>query len=739
MGVFEPGPVRERVELANEPEFFLGELKIKPAERLVIVNGEQRELQPRVMQVLIALAKARPQVVSRFRLFELCWDGRVVGDDALNRCILALRHLALGFTPHPFIIETVPRVGHRLLVPEEGNLAPAPSAGNSRRRAFITALALMLVVAAALLAWQQRSVSPEPASIAVLPFRTVGTGDPYFAEGISEEILGQLASEPNFRVAGNSSSSEIGRKPNVNEVAQRLNIDYVLEGSVRREGDRVRVSAGLVRTSDGIRLWSDSYDGKLDDVFAIQQRISSAIAGALKRRLIRTPALSGPLVTNGEAYKLYLTARGLIRTGDRRVGGTATALLRDAINIDPNYAPVWATLAEATQLDGALKDRETYAAAIPKAQSYARHALGLAPNLAEAHLALGMALGYGDPEGVTHLRRAAHLNPNSAEILFGLGGAHDAAGEFDQELAAYQKARGIDPLWPRTVAVTAYLTAEMGKRAEAESMVRSGLPNNSIQQQLLLGRIAWIFGDFSEAARLWSIVAKSNSPRWRDRASWDMKNATFAVGLGSPPNPIPQPFSSRSHWRAWVEAPPGPTDWQAHNRDPVIAEVYRAENIVAAKLMLNAGRAAELAALYDGKVGLLGLRPRQSLRIDQIDVAPVVALSLRQIGRVAEADRLLHDADLAIHAVYRRSRVPFWFDAAAAAVWASQGKRREALAVLERAIERGWTYSNRTDLRDIIDEPAFRSLHGDARFERLRLRLAAHMARERKETQRLLI
>ena len=110
----------------------------------------------------------------------------------------------------------------------------------------------------------------------------------------------------------------MGKDADAREVARRLDVDYVVEGSVRRQGDQVRVNADLVRAKDGIRLWSDSYDGKLDDIFAIQQRIGGAIAGALRRKLIRTPTLSGPLVTNGEAYNLYLTARGLIRTRNMR-------------------------------------------------------------------------------------------------------------------------------------------------------------------------------------------------------------------------------------------------------------------------------------------------------------------------------------------------------------------------------------------------------------------------------------
>src|SRR5215213_4325409 len=103
-----------RVDLADEPDFDLGGMRVRPPELAVEFDGQRHELQPRVMQVLVALAKARPSVVSRDKLVELCWEGRIVGDDSVNRCILALRHLAQQLTPQPFSIETVPRVGYRL-------------------------------------------------------------------------------------------------------------------------------------------------------------------------------------------------------------------------------------------------------------------------------------------------------------------------------------------------------------------------------------------------------------------------------------------------------------------------------------------------------------------------------------------------------------------------------------------------------------------------------------------------
>jgi TolB-like protein/DNA-binding winged helix-turn-helix (wHTH) protein len=743
MADVEPGTSSERIDLANVGEFELGRLTIRPSELLVLANGDRRELQPRVMQVLVALAQARPAVVSRDKLIEQCWHGRVVGDDALNRCILSLRHVSKEFTPQPFAIETVPRIGHRLL--ENGvTQDPATRASKSRRSQLVVlAMLLALIAAAGLFIWQQRRASgagADPASIAVLPFRNLGSGESYFAEGIGEEIVARLAREPQFRVAGGRSSGQLESDADIREVARRLNVTYLLEGSVRREGDRVRVNADLVRASDGIRLWSDTYDGKLDDIFLIQQRIGEAIAEALRRKLVRRPSLSGPLVTNGEAYNLYLTARGLIKTRNKDVYVTSSNLLRDAIKLDPNYAPAWASLAESISLEDYPDGAEGLIAALPNADRYARHALQLAPNLADGQRVVALLLPYGSPDALSHYRRAVELDPNSAENLIGFGSALGAAGEFDAEMAAYRRARELDSIWYRTTGQLAIRLAETGQRTQAEAIANLGFANNQSNLHIILGRIAAIFGDFSEAGRHWSITARANSPRWSPRARAGVADVRMHVGIDPTPAGY-KPGYIRVHQIAEVQTSRGPTTsmWLKRNRNAAAADVYRDDNHMAAKLMLKAGRPQELAAVYDGPVGLLSLRPNTPVRADQLHEAAVVALALKLAGRPADADRLLKQADSRITALYRQRTIPFALDADVAAIRAVQGRRDQALSMLERAVRRGWSDSGNTDLPDIADEPAFRALNGDPRFERIRADLAAHLKRERAEVEKLRI
>lgn len=239
------------IDLAHEPVFRLGQMEVRPATREVLGPGERREvLEPRIMQVLAALARRRGEVVSRDDLITACWSGRLVGDDAVNRCVAALRRLdpdAVSMT-----IETIARVGYRL---EE--LRPDAAASCE-------------------------------ALVAVLPFENLSdeAGMGHFSDGISEEILQAVSRRTDLKVIGRSSSFQFrGSQKALTHVAEQLRATHVLDGSVRRSGEQVRITAYLIECESQTTLWSDRFDRRLSDVFALQDAIAEAVAAALTQAL----------------------------------------------------------------------------------------------------------------------------------------------------------------------------------------------------------------------------------------------------------------------------------------------------------------------------------------------------------------------------------------------------------------------------------------------------------------------
>lgn len=257
-------------------------------------------------------------------------------------------------------------------------------------------------------------------SVAVLPFLNMSPGheEDYLSDGMTEELINALAHVPGLKVVSRTSSFTFkGSKTDVREVAQKLNVGAVVEGSVRKSGNRLRVTAQLVNASDGYQLWSQTFDRELTDVFVIQEGIATAVANALQVQL-GGRALVGQSTKDFEAYELYLKGRQSSTEFVTEKLSKAVSYFRAAIDRDPSFSNAWAGLADAyAVLDHAsgvppMKPAESYRLA----EEAGKRALSLDANSAEAHTALGhiyLHLG-ANAEAGRHLRRAIELNPNSA-------------------------------------------------------------------------------------------------------------------------------------------------------------------------------------------------------------------------------------------------------------------------------------------------------------------------------------
>lgn len=296
------------------------------------------------------------------------------------------------------------------------------------------------------------SESDSRKSIAVLPFANM-SGDAeneYFSDGMTEEIVNALTQLRDLRVAARTSSFAFkGTSPDLVDVRTKLKVATVLEGSVRKAGDRLRITAQLIDASSGYHLWSERYDRKLEDVFAIQDEIATAIADKLQVTLAtgaREPLVRPP-TENLEAYDLYLRGRFLVNQGgeDARKG---LGYFEQALSTDPQYALAHAGIAEAYHWLGGtgifrLKD------VLPRAQKAARRALELDETLPEAHFQLGLLAWSHEfdwSNAEKHLLRALELNPDLPQLHSLYGFFLASMGRFEESLSSLQRGVQLDPL-----------------------------------------------------------------------------------------------------------------------------------------------------------------------------------------------------------------------------------------------------------------------------------------------------
>src|SRR5687767_4135052 len=369
-----------------------------------------------------------------------------------------------------------------------------PAAAAAPRRHGL-AIAVVLLLVGGLGGWlllKPDAVPPAEAqkSLAVLPFESVGgdTANAYFAEGIGEELTTALAQLPGLRVAGRSSAMRFkGKGASAQEVGAALGVNSVLDGTVRRAGGRVRITAQLTSATDGLVIWTDSYDRESKDVFALQDEISRAIVAALQVRLAAGPARTAAATgtTNLEAYDLYLRALSLYR---RRGAGLrqAEALLEEARTRDPGFARAHALLATVL-VTQPYHLPVPVGQQIPRAKAAAERAIALDPGLSEGHQALGMTyLNALDWEpALREVRQAIALDPTSSEAEYRLGFILYTAGQLEEAIPAFQRAKQHDPLYllpaaylGNSLVVTGQIDAgiaESRRAAELDSTVVTGL------------------------------------------------------------------------------------------------------------------------------------------------------------------------------------------------------------------------------------------------------------------------
>ena len=406
-------------------------------------EGRVVQLQEQPLKLLELLLERPGETVSRETIREHLWppDVHVEFEPALNAAVRRLREALGDSASSPRFVATVPKQGYRFIAPVSRAKAP---------RRWVPWAAVAVVVLG-LSAWFWSFRDTGPVRLAVLPFENL-SGDPerdYISEGLTEELIDQLSvvSPGDLHVIARTSVENYeGTDVNVGHVGAELDVEYVLEGSVRVHEDALRISTRLVRVDGQANVWSDSFDRPFEKLLDTERAIAREVAESLAAELVTSPPPRP--VPSGDAYARYLEGRYLLNQRTADGFERAVAAFEAARGLDPHYAAAYRGLAESFALAGNydwIAPKQAY----PKAREHTEKALELDPDAAEAHLLLAfLQHGYEWRHDAAErsFRRALELNPNLARAYLWRGGFLSSRGRHDEALASTRRALELDPL-----------------------------------------------------------------------------------------------------------------------------------------------------------------------------------------------------------------------------------------------------------------------------------------------------
>ena len=442
------------------PIYRFGPFVLDIADRSLKRDGAAISLTPKTFDLLVVLVENAGRLVEKDALLRRVWPDVAVEEGNLTKGVFSLRQVLEGDGPARYV-ETVPKRGYRftadVIAPSDASPphTPAPVAH-----------------------------APQENSIAVMPFTDMSAGrdHEFFCEGMSEEIINALGRVLELRVASYTSSFRFKAKAaDTATIGRELNVAWLLEGSVRKAGEMVRIAVQLVRADDGFSAWSGRFDRRLDDIFSVQDDIAGMIAETLTQRVAK---IASPLITSKtsahEAYSLYLEGRYLWNKRPGDVVWQAIDRFERAIAIDPHFAPAHAALASVYGTLGAWEYGVLPPAeALAKAKAAARRALELDPHLAAGHTAIGYTTLHFDwaaDQACDEFDQAIALNPAWVDAHHWHSHALCAAGRFQESLDACRRIVELDPVNPLMHAHVAwhhYMAREYSTAlAQAEKVMR---------------------------------------------------------------------------------------------------------------------------------------------------------------------------------------------------------------------------------------------------------------------------
>ena len=445
----------------NNQPFRVADINVDPSGNVMFLDNHDVLLEPRVMDVLCVLAASANKVVLRDSLIEEAWNVKHVSNESVTRVISLLRKAFKQFDAPTKYIQTVQKRGYKL-------------SANVQYEQTSTAETVIH--------------KDEVVRLAVLPFRTLtaADGQEFLADGIVDELITTLGKVPQLRIAGRTSSFRFkNANSSVSEIASQLNVSHLLDGAVHRHDNQLRISVSLIDGTTGFEVWSDSFDGTIDDVFASREDVARTIANGLTASLNLTAHDLRPrsLTDSREAYGLFLQGRALtLRAVGEGVLETAKDLLTQALEIDLNFAECWAALAETHLYTAVLTPSLERSALAERMADAARKAIALNPESGHARAMLGVyEFINGNPVAALDLAFEAYrLEPTNVDVMVRLGSFLMYIGRTRDAMPYIKAAIERDPVHGRTyIALCAghLCLGEYDKAiAAGERMVDLGFP-----------------------------------------------------------------------------------------------------------------------------------------------------------------------------------------------------------------------------------------------------------------------
>lgn len=463
-------------------DFRLGDWTVRPRRGYIERGNEIVHIHPKPMAVLECLAAAAGEVVTRDELFDSVWPGVIVSDDALAQCVVELRKSFGDSARDAKIITTIPKVGYCLIPPVTPLNEVSPV---SRHRPLLIGFGFLSVIVVIFALYQfvfvdEESVaivtdSEDRTSIAVLPFvnRSSQAGDEYFSDGIHDELLSRLSRIPALRVISRTTVNQYrNTEKSLPEIADELSVATILEGSVQRDGKQVRINVQLIDAHSDDHLWSQTYDSELVNIFAVQDEISTAIAIALKE-FLGINIVVGPQISetgSTEAHDAYLRGHYLMAKRTSADIEGAVKEFERAVGLDPEYAIAHAELAMALIFAGGNRYRVLPRdEAIARAETHAKLAMALEPNLSEAHAAVG-GLAWRNSafdDALAAFSRALQINPNYSDVHNWIALIYARVGRYKEVFPHQEEALRLNPVSMVAMGNYVHSLIDMGRLDEA--------------------------------------------------------------------------------------------------------------------------------------------------------------------------------------------------------------------------------------------------------------------------------